>query len=72
MKKMSKNNPKFSVPPIKINFEVIDTEQYDPKIQSRCSVARMRNASFDQVMEEMALMNKKFGMPYTIQKVRRN
>jgi len=69
---MSKKNNRFTVPPVMINFEVIDTEQYHPKIQSRCSIARMRNASFDQVMEEMAQMNKKFGMPYKIQKVRRD
>lgn len=63
---------KFSVPPLKINMEIIDTEQYRPKVQSRCSVTRMRNASFDDIMDEMAQMNQKFGLPYSIVKIRRD
>lgn len=72
MRKMSKNNHKFSVPPVRINFEVIDTEQFQPKVQSRCHITKMRGASFDQVVEGMNQMCQKFGMPYTIQKVRRD
>lgn len=69
---MSKNNNRFTVPPVRINFEVIDTEQFKPKIQSRCNITKMRGASFDQVVDEMNQMYQKFGIPYKIQKVRRD
>lgn len=68
---MSKKN-QFSVPHVKINFEVIDTEQFNPKVQSRCNITKMRGASFDQVVEEMDQMSRKFGLPYSIQKIRRD
>lgn len=69
---MSTKNNKFVMLPIKINFEVIDVELYQAKVESRCNITKIKNASLDQVVDEMNQMTQKYGLPYSIEKVRRN
>ena len=68
---MVKNKNNFSVAPIKINFEIIDTSQFSTNIPSRCRVAKRKNASFDDVVQELNNTCEKFGMPFQIQKIQR-
>jgi hypothetical protein len=67
---MVKNKNNFSVTPIKINFEIIDTSQFSANIPSRCRVAKRKNASFDDVVRELNKTCEKFGTGFKVAIVR--